>query len=66
MSWLEQQGCNPNQHEHNIACNCQYGFRHIARTEAIRLRFYAISMERKLQHPAVVAVCDAARQKLFG
>ncbi len=42
-----------------------YGFRCLGQTEAIRLRFYAISMERKLQHPAVVAVCDAARQKLF-
>lgn len=43
----------------------QYGFRRIGHTEAIRLRFYAISMERKLEHPAVVAVCNAARRKLF-
>lgn len=42
-----------------------YGFRRIGRTDAIRVRFYAISMERKLQHPAVVAVCDGARQQLF-
>jgi LysR family transcriptional regulator, transcriptional activator of nhaA len=40
----------------------RYGFRKIGRTDAIRARFYAISMERKLQHPAVVAVCNAARK----
>jgi LysR family transcriptional activator of nhaA len=31
----------------------------------IRARFYAITVERKLQHPAVLAICEAARQKLF-
>jgi len=29
-------------------------------------RFYAISVERKLKHPAVVAISEAARQTLFG
>ncbi len=43
-----------------------YGFRRIGHTNVIRMRFYAISMERKLQHPAVVAVCNAARHHLFG
>ncbi len=43
-----------------------YGFRRIGQTDVIRVRFYAVSMERKLQHPAVVAVCDAARRQLFG
>ncbi|HET8667668.1 MAG TPA: transcriptional activator NhaR [Terriglobales bacterium] len=42
-----------------------YGFKRIGRTDEIRVRFYAISVERKLQHPAVVAICEAARQKLF-
>jgi len=27
--------------------------------------FYAISVERKLRNPAVVAICEAAREKLF-
>jgi LysR family transcriptional activator of nhaA len=27
--------------------------------------FYAISVERKLKHPAAVAICDAARHTLF-
>ncbi len=29
-------------------------------------RFYAISVERKLKHPAVVTISDVARDKLFG
>jgi LysR family transcriptional activator of nhaA len=33
--------------------------------EAIRERFYAISLERKLKHPAVVAITASAREKLF-
>jgi hypothetical protein len=27
--------------------------------------FYAISVERKLKHPAAVAICEAARHTLF-
>ena len=38
----------------------------LGRTEAVRSRFYAISVERRLKHPAVVAICDAARRELFG
>jgi len=37
----------------------------LGRVEAIRERFYAISLERKLKHPAVVAITAAAREKLF-
>jgi LysR family transcriptional activator of nhaA len=37
----------------------------IGRTEEIRSRFYAISVERKIKHPAVLAICDTARQQLF-
>ncbi len=43
----------------------RYGFRKIGKTEEIRVRFYALSVERKLQHPAVVAICEAAQQELF-
>ena len=42
----------------------RYGVRVLGRVESIRERFYAISIERKLQHPAVVAIADAARQRL--
>ena len=39
--------------------------RRIGRTEEVHSRFYAISAERKLKHPAVLAICDAARRELF-
>jgi LysR family transcriptional activator of nhaA len=31
----------------------------------VRERFYAISPERRLKHPSVVAICEAARTDLF-
>ncbi len=43
-----------------------YGVRVVGRIEPLRARFYAISIERKVKHPAVVAITDAARTKLFG
>jgi LysR family transcriptional activator of nhaA len=38
----------------------------VGRTEAARARYYAISVERRLKHPAVVAISETAREKLFG
>ena len=38
----------------------------VGRTDAVVERFYAISVERKLKHPAVVAISETARQMLFG
>jgi LysR family transcriptional activator of nhaA len=38
----------------------------IGRASDIVERFYAISVERKLKHPATVAICEAARDRLFG
>lgn len=35
-------------------------------TEAVQEQFYAISVERRLRHPAVVAISEAARDSLFG
>ena len=37
----------------------------IGRVDSIVERFYAITAERKLKHPAVVAISEAAREKLF-
>jgi LysR family transcriptional regulator, transcriptional activator of nhaA len=37
----------------------------IGQVEGIRERFYAISPERKLKHPAVLAICNAARKEFF-
>jgi LysR family transcriptional activator of nhaA len=44
----------------------QYGVQAIGRTEVVRERFYAISVERRLKHPAVLAISEAAKVKLFG
>ena len=43
----------------------QYSVKAIGRTDDATKRFYAISVERRLTHPAVVAVSEAARQALF-
>jgi len=43
-----------------------YRVRAIGRVESIVERFYAISVERKLKHPAVVTISEAARAQLFG
>ena len=43
----------------------QYAVVPIGRTEAVTEQFYAISVERRLMHPAVVAISSAARQDLF-
>ncbi len=43
----------------------QYGVQLLGRVEEVRERFYAISVERRLRHPAVVAISDAARHELF-
>jgi LysR family transcriptional activator of nhaA len=37
----------------------------VGRTDEVCERFYAISVERKLKHPAVMAICQAAREKIF-
>ena len=43
----------------------RYRVRVVGRAEAVRQQFYAISVERKIKHPAVVAICEAARQDIF-
>jgi len=43
----------------------QYRVVSIGRVDSIVERFYAISAERKLKHPAVVTISNAAREKLF-
>jgi LysR family transcriptional regulator, transcriptional activator of nhaA len=36
----------------------------IGRLRGVRERFYALSVERRLRHPAVLAIADAARRRL--
>jgi LysR family transcriptional activator of nhaA len=43
----------------------QHGVVSIGATEEVIEQFYAISVERKLTHPSVVAISRAARQELF-
>ncbi len=43
----------------------QYGVKLIGQTDDVTERFYSISVERRLTHPAVVAVTETARQALF-
>ncbi len=47
------------------AIRLQYGVVVLGRTDSITERFYAITVERKLKNPAVVAISDAARNRLF-
>jgi LysR family transcriptional activator of nhaA len=37
----------------------------VGRAKEIRQRFYAISVERKIKHPAVVAICEVARKHIL-
>jgi LysR family transcriptional activator of nhaA len=43
----------------------KYGVQVIARTDELHERFYAISAERRIKHPAVATITDAARKDLF-
>jgi LysR family transcriptional activator of nhaA len=43
----------------------QFGVVSVGSTDAVTERFYAISVERKLTHPAVLAISEAARLELF-
>lgn len=42
----------------------QYGFERIGRADDLRSRFYALSLERQVKHPAVAAICAVARRRL--
>ncbi len=43
----------------------QYSLKPIGRIPEVVERFYAISVQRRLKHPAVVAISEAAKQNLF-
>jgi LysR family transcriptional activator of nhaA len=42
-----------------------YGVSVVGREDSVRESFYAISVEKRLKHPAVVAISQTARKKLF-
>jgi LysR family transcriptional activator of nhaA len=43
----------------------QYGVESIGIIDSVLERFYAITMRRKLKHPAITAILENARDKLF-
>ncbi len=43
-----------------------YRVRLVGVVEEVRERYFAISAERRLKHPAVVAISEEARERLFG
>jgi LysR family transcriptional activator of nhaA len=43
----------------------QHKMQLVGRIESVRARFYAITVERRLKQPAVIAIADAARHRLF-
>jgi LysR family transcriptional activator of nhaA len=53
----------PTAVEHEV--RRQYGVRVVHRVEAIRERFYAISVERRIRNPLVQAISSAAQRELF-
>ena len=44
----------------------QYGVQLLGEVDGVTERFYAISIEKRLKNPAVLAICNAARHELFG
>lgn len=46
------------------AIRAQYGCELVGHLDGVIERFYAISIERRIKHPAVAAICSAARQTL--
>jgi len=44
----------------------KYGFDRIGEAESVTAQFYAVSVERKLKNTAVIAICESARQQMFG
>ena len=55
--------CAPGVLEHEVVA--QYGVQVVGRSEEIVDDFYAISVERRVTHPCVVAITQAARDALF-
>ena len=44
----------------------QFGVQIMGRTDELVEEFYAVSVERRISHPCVLAITDAARGQLFG
>lgn len=68
MTAFGRQGCGvfmaPSVMEQDTVA--QFGVEVIGRTEELVDEFFAVSVERRITHPCVVAITDAARGQLFG
>ena len=68
MKAFGESGCgvftSPTRVEKDV-CD-KYGVTVIGRTNEITERFYAISAERRIKHPAVSVITEAARTEFFG
>ena len=43
----------------------QFNVELIGQTEAVTESFYAITVERKIRHPGIIAITEGARRELF-
>ncbi len=43
----------------------RYHVQVVGRSEKVRQQVFAISLERKIKHPAVITICEAARKSVF-
>ena len=46
--------------------SAQYGVRVVGRSPDLVEEFYAVSVERRITHPCIAAITNAAREQLFG
>ncbi|MFH2010077.1 MAG: hypothetical protein ABI333_26000 [bacterium] len=44
----------------------QYEVKVIGKASNVRERLYAVTVERRIRHPAVVAICETAKSVVFG
>jgi LysR family transcriptional activator of nhaA len=43
----------------------RYAVASVGQTDSVRERFYAISVERRIRHPAIAAILESARRRVF-
>jgi LysR family transcriptional activator of nhaA len=43
----------------------QYRVRLVGKVPGVHERLYAVTIERRIKHPAVVAICEAAKNLVF-
>jgi LysR family transcriptional activator of nhaA len=44
----------------------QYQVKRLGTAERARERIYALTLDRRIRHPAVVAISESARTRVFG